>query len=142
MSPPAHLIQQLVALGIPNPKASFALSEHNNDVEAAADWSFTEVRPVPPFSGLRAPRSEADSLIDDEAQGADWTPQDLLGMTFARPPTEARLETSSVPRRADYSDAPRIMAAGAKVPPHRALTAGTKVHIGQSASSDCRLETR
>lgn len=47
MPPPQTLVQQLVALGIPKQKASYALSEHNNDVEAAGDWAFGEVSPLP-----------------------------------------------------------------------------------------------
>jgi uncharacterized UBP type Zn finger protein len=45
MPPPQHLVEQLIALGIPKQKAAYALSEHNNDLEAAADWCWAEVSP-------------------------------------------------------------------------------------------------
>lgn len=33
-------LQSLLALGIPKQKAIFALKEHGNEVEVAADWCF------------------------------------------------------------------------------------------------------
>ncbi|GJN88537.1 hypothetical protein Rhopal_001503-T1 [Rhodotorula paludigena] len=57
-------LSSLLSLGIDRQKALFALREHGGEVEAAADWCFTE--------------------------GADWTPSSLLNTSFSVPPTARR----------------------------------------------------
>jgi len=146
MPPPSHLIQQLTTLGISKAKASFALSEHNNDVEASCEWCFEEV-PLP--CRFRSP-SQTDPLTPypppllfphpHPPQGAKWTPQDLLGTTFARPPQAYdEPDSSSIPHR---TDAPRGSPAGGRVPPWRALEPGTKVHIGKSRAKETHSPKR
>lgn len=41
MTADAAGLQSLISLGIPRPRAAFALKEYGGDVEAAADWCFT-----------------------------------------------------------------------------------------------------
>ncbi|GAA5875338.1 hypothetical protein JCM16303_000587 [Sporobolomyces ruberrimus] len=60
MTSPSSLAQ-LLALGIPKPKALYALREFDNNADIAADWCFTE--------------------------GAEWTPNDLLQTSYT--PTSA-----------------------------------------------------
>ncbi|GAA5859200.1 hypothetical protein JCM1840_003797 [Sporobolomyces johnsonii] len=121
-------LDQLLALGIPKPKAQFALREFDGHAEIAADWCFTD--------------------------GADWTPQSLLSTTFGAPSSPAhRLNRSPSPppssssssRSASHS---RSGGGGIHRPPgwtpvaHRSLTPGTRVSITlkQDQGSDRTVE--
>ncbi|GAA5824311.1 hypothetical protein JCM3770_004460 [Rhodotorula araucariae] len=87
MPDPASL-SALVALGIPRQKALFALREHADEVEAAADWCLGE--------------------------GASWTPASLLQTTFAAPPTAH--ETADPHRREPQQPTPhRLVPPGTRV---------------------------
>ncbi|GAA5912470.1 hypothetical protein JCM6882_005522 [Rhodosporidiobolus microsporus] len=93
-------LNALLALGIEKQKALYALGEHGGEVEAAADWCFTE--------------------------GASWTPQSLLSTTFSPPPTAQEPPTSALfSHDRSHPDHPP----GWRPTPHRLLVAGTKVAI-------------
>ncbi|POY70591.1 hypothetical protein BMF94_6369 [Rhodotorula taiwanensis] len=101
MTADAAGLQSLISLGIPRPRAAFALKEYGGDVEAAADWCFTE--------------------------GAEWTPQSLLNTTPMPAPAARRSPSLDRGFRAGgrTSDHPP----GWRAVPHRLLTPGTPVSI-------------
>ncbi|GAA5896690.1 hypothetical protein JCM5296_002976 [Sporobolomyces johnsonii] len=112
-------LDQLLALGIPKPKAQFALREFDGHAEIAADWCFTD--------------------------GADWTPQSLLSTTFGAPSPPAR---SPSPPSSSRSTSHSRSGGGIHRPPgwtpvaHRSLPPGTRVSITlkQDQGSDRTVE--
>ncbi|GAA6027058.1 hypothetical protein JCM8097_006078 [Rhodosporidiobolus ruineniae] len=104
MPPQPAGLATLLSLGIPKPRAQFALQEHAGDVEAAADWCFTE--------------------------GANWTPQSLLNTSHAplapstarRFPSPTRFSARELSRGEQHPP-------GWRAVPHRLLTPGTRVAI-------------
>ncbi|GAA5953560.1 hypothetical protein JCM21900_006205 [Sporobolomyces salmonicolor] len=110
----------LLALGIPKPKAQFALREFDDNPEIAADWCFTE--------------------------GADWTPHSLLATTVVRAPAAAPRSPS--PPACTSRSGSRARGGGIHRPPgwtavpHRALGPGTRVSITlkQDQGSDRTVE--
>ncbi|GAA5830430.1 hypothetical protein JCM11251_001345 [Rhodosporidiobolus azoricus] len=104
MAPPSTSpgLQALLALGIERQKALYALGEHGGEVEAAADWCFTE--------------------------GASWTPQSLLSTTFSPPPSSSSSAPPSTPHFSHdltHPDHPPSW----RPTPHRLLPPGTRVAI-------------
>ncbi|GAA5931781.1 uncharacterized protein JCM15063_001566 [Sporobolomyces koalae] len=93
-------LSQLVALGIPRPRAVYALAEFDNNAEIAADWCFTE--------------------------GAGWTPNDLLRTSHA--PIDATVESDSFPS-ASRTRNDRYTPPGWTLVPARLLVPGTTVSI-------------
>ncbi|GAA5853353.1 hypothetical protein JCM3766R1_006948 [Sporobolomyces carnicolor] len=108
-------VTQLVALGIPKPKALYALQEFDGNAEVAADWCFTE--------------------------GAEWTPNDLLQTSHVRPTSALSAESSTLdlsrvdPRTSTSSPARSGSGSHNHTPPGwtlvpaRDVTPGTKVSI-------------
>ncbi|KAM0792208.1 hypothetical protein ACM66B_004904 [Microbotryomycetes sp. NB124-2] len=111
-------VESLLALGIPRQKAVYALKEHGNEVEAAADWCLTE--------------------------GLDWTPQQLLS-TYHQPvarddlsqqqyeigsglvdsiPLSSSTSTQSVQRMSEP-----LRGQQSNVPAHRQIRPGVSVSI-------------
>ncbi|ORY45023.1 hypothetical protein BCR35DRAFT_34870 [Leucosporidium creatinivorum] len=109
-------LQSLLALGIPKQKAIYALREHDNEVEVAADWCFLE--------------------------GAEWTPQDLLSTSY-KPSTGERappdsppssfaqlpLSSSSTPTSTTAAHPSASLYSINRPPPRRLLLPGTRVKI-------------
>ncbi|GAA5978501.1 hypothetical protein JCM10908_004380 [Rhodotorula pacifica] len=100
-------LDSLLSLGIPRPRAAFALKEHGGDVEAAADWCFTE--------------------------GADWTPQSLLNTTPIPAPSARRSPSPPGSRIRSERGGSSVLQGdhppGWKPVPHRLLVPGTRVSI-------------
>ncbi|GAA5939053.1 hypothetical protein JCM1841_005656 [Sporobolomyces salmonicolor] len=119
MSLPSPLAA-LLALGIPKPKAQFALREFDDNPEIAADWCFTE--------------------------GADWTPHSLLATTVRAPAGRRSPSPPACPSRSGSASGSRERGIhrppGWTAVPHRALPPGTRVSITlkQDQGSDRTVE--
>lgn len=148
-------VTRLVALGIPKPKALYALQEFDGNAEVAADWCFTVSHSgVSSDVGDRSPsvrRGGSLSLLPltwsewtdrlNRQEGAEWTPNDLLQTSHVRPTSALSAESSTLdlsrvdPRTSTSSPARSGSGMRNHTPPGwtlvpaRDVTPGTKVSI-------------
>ncbi|GAA5985169.1 hypothetical protein JCM11641_005473 [Rhodosporidiobolus odoratus] len=102
MPPQPIGLPTLLTLGIDRQKALYALSEHNGEIEAAADWALGE--------------------------GATWTPQNLLSDPAPLSSSSAIQRTPS-PTSFSYHPSSPDHPPNWRPTPHRLLVAGTRVAI-------------